>query len=292
MAPRGRRSPGAVLLRPQQVSPRHYREPVSCSRQARSAYKTQPFAIVFDGSAHVSAHDALRDHGRCDRSDGSFTADRVLDLQGSRRDNKWERYAYRKTAPACVRGFRCYDNGDMGVAGYFCCDISGFEAGSFSVLGTAVYAGYMWWARKEMFYEIRELIGRKWLTRNWRGTLSAWGRCGSFWCLLWLVWLHWDRLRQEIYHIININLRFVKMGRNHSKSALFDRINNNKNPMQQICVTYIQFLNIYYRDDRYPRKSLYFQFHLSRKQEQMMCLYEPSLSLSYHVVTAYNDGGH
>ncbi|VVB85542.1 Polysaccharide biosynthesis protein [uncultured archaeon] len=29
------------------------------------------------------------------------------------------------------------------------------------VLGAAVYVGYLWWARRELFYEIRELIGRK-----------------------------------------------------------------------------------------------------------------------------------
>ncbi len=29
------------------------------------------------------------------------------------------------------------------------------------VLGTSVYVAYLWWARRELFYEIRELIGRR-----------------------------------------------------------------------------------------------------------------------------------
>jgi len=55
-------------------------EPVPRSRQARSAYKAQPSAVGFDGGVDVSAHSTLRDHGRCDRGDGSFGVGCGFDL--------------------------------------------------------------------------------------------------------------------------------------------------------------------------------------------------------------------
>jgi hypothetical protein len=29
------------------------------------------------------------------------------------------------------------------------------------VVGGAVYVGYLWWRNKEIFYEVKELVGRK-----------------------------------------------------------------------------------------------------------------------------------
>jgi len=102
MAPRRRRPPGAVLLWPQQVAPEYHRKPVPLmfplsssifkwkhqirSRQAQSAHKAQSFADGIDGCVDVSAHDTLQDHGRCDRSDGSFVAGCCFDIAWGLRD--------------------------------------------------------------------------------------------------------------------------------------------------------------------------------------------------------------
>jgi len=64
MAPRSRRPPGAVLLWSLQVAPWHHREPVPRCGEAPGQDKAQSSAACPDGAAHVSTHDALRDHGR------------------------------------------------------------------------------------------------------------------------------------------------------------------------------------------------------------------------------------
>jgi len=96
MAPRCRCPPGAVLLWSFQVAPWHHRESLPRCRKAPGQDEAQSSAACIDGAAHVSAHDALRDHGGCGRGAGSFDAGCGFDAQGSGEDNRGELWFYRE----------------------------------------------------------------------------------------------------------------------------------------------------------------------------------------------------
>ena len=161
MAPRRRRSPGSVLLWSHQVAPRHDREPVPRHRKAPGQDKAQSSAACIDGAAHVSLTIRYGIMGAAIAATLPSVLIVVLTLrEAGKIIGENIRYIAGNFVPAIIGSLIMA----LSIWGWqeFAVGFSPVIRLAVSILmGAAVYVGYLWWMNREIFYEVKGLVGRK-----------------------------------------------------------------------------------------------------------------------------------
>lgn len=123
--------------------------------------ETQPSSACIDGGADVSSDHALRDRRNENRRNASFTADSIFHFREAGK-NIGESFIYiaRPLLPSIA------GSGVMMVAIWGWQEVSTtlspiLRLAVSVVMGGLVYVAYLWLTQREMFYEVRELVGRK-----------------------------------------------------------------------------------------------------------------------------------